>query len=351
MIRYAGNPIITPRDIEPSRHGFKVECAFNAGITRVGDEIIMLVRIAESVISECERTTVVPLLVEDNGQWHLTTRAFDRMDPDWDFTDSRMIVNKADPATVFLTSLSHLRIARSRDGYQFTVEQTPFLFPKNGYEAFGCEDPRITEIDGDFYINYSAVSSKGICTALAVTRDFNSVKRLGNIFCPDNRDVCLFPEKVNGKFMALHRPAPKHFGKPEIWLAASENLLHWGEHRHLLGGSNDPWDSLKLGGGAQMLKTDKGWLQIYHGVDASQRYSLGALLLDINDPSQIIAKSPVPLLEPQMPYELFGFFGNVVFTCGALIENDTLRIYYGAADESMCLAEMPLTRLWQHLTI
>ena len=351
MIRYSGNPIISPQDIQPSRQGFKVECAFNAGITKMGDETIMLVRIAESVIPEHSNTVVVPLLMEEEGQWHLTTRIFECQDPEWDFTDSRMIVNKADPARVFLTSLSHLRVARSRDGYRFTVEQTPFLFPQNGYEAFGCEDPRITVIDGNFYINYSAVSAKGICTALAVTRDFRSVERLGNIFCPDNRDVCLFPEKVNGKYMALHRPAPKHFGKPEIWLAASENLLHWGEHEHLLGTSTDPWDALKLGGGAQMLKTDKGWLQIYHGVDATQRYALGALLLDLNDPSRIIAKSPVPLLEPQMPYELYGFFGNVVFTCGALIENETLRVYYGAADESMCLAEMPLANLWQHLAV
>lgn len=100
-----------------------------------------------------------------------------------------------------------------------------------------------------------------------------------------------------------------------------------------------------------MLKTEKGWLQIYHGVDATQRYSLGALLLDLEQPTKILAKSPVPLLQPQAPYELHGFFGNVVFACGALIENDSLRVYYGAADECMCLAEMPLAQLWQHLSV
>ncbi|MFZ1872113.1 MAG: glycoside hydrolase family 130 protein [Chania sp.] len=351
MIRYSGNPLISPQDITPSRPGFKVECAFNAGVTRVGDEIIMLVRIAESVIPESEGTIVVPLLVETAQGWQVTTRRFQHNDIAYDFSDPRLITDKADPAIVFLTSLSHLRVARSHDGISFTVDERPFIFPDNGYEAFGCEDARITAIDGAFYINYSAVSSKGICTALAVTRDFISVERLGLIFCPDNRDVCLFPEKIGGKYMALHRPAPKHFGKPEIWLASSTDLLHWGEHQHLLGTSQDPWDALKLGGGAPMLKTEKGWLQIYHGVDVNQRYALGAMLLDLAQPNKILAKSPVPLLQPQAPYELYGFFNNVVFTCGALIENDVLKVYYGAADESMCLAEMSLAQLWQHLSV
>lgn len=351
MIRYFGNPLIKPQDVTPSRPGFKVECAFNAGVTRVGDEIIMLVRIAESVIPEERETTAVPLLVQGAEGWEVTTRLFRHNDPAYDFSDPRLIVDKADPAVVYLTSLSHLRVARSTDGIRFTVDDQPFLFPDNGYEAFGCEDARITAIDDAFYINYSAVSAKGICTALAITRDFTTVERLGLIFCPDNRDVCLFPEKIDGKYRALHRPAPKHFGKPEIWLASSPDLLHWGEHQHLLGTSQDPWDALKLGGGAQMLKTEKGWLQIYHGVDKTQRYALGAMLLDLKQPDKILAKSSVPLLQPQEPYELHGFFGNVVFTCGALIDNETLRVYYGAADESMCLAEMPLSQLWQHLSV
>ncbi|MCO7512771.1 glycoside hydrolase family 130 protein [Serratia fonticola] len=351
MIRFSGNPLITPQDITPSRPGFKVECAFNAGVTRLGDETIMLVRIAESVIPKNEGTTVVPWLQETPAGWQVTTREFWHNDLAYDFSDPRLITYKADPAIVYLTSLSHLRVARSGNDVDFVVDTQPLIFPANGYETFGCEDARITEIEGAFYINYSAVSSKGICTALAVTKDFTTVERLGLIFCPDNRDVCLFPEKVGGKYMALHRPAPKHFGKPEIWLASSNDLLHWGQHQHLLGTSQDPWDALKLGGGAPMLKTTKGWLQIYHGVDVDQRYALGAMLLDLDDPTRILAKSPVPLLQPQAPYELYGFFDNVVFTCGALIENDTLRVYYGAADESMCLAEMPLAQLWQHLSV
>ena len=175
------------------------------------------------------------------------------------------------------------------------------------YEEFGCEDARITLIDDVWYINYSAVSSLGISTALATTVDFISVDKKGLIFCPDNRDVCFFPEKVGGSFRALTRPAPCHFGHPEIWICESPDMLHWGNHRHLLGRSGDEWDALKSGGGAPLIKTARGWLEIYHGVDASQRYCLGALLLDLEDPLTLIAKSSVPLLEPSAPYEREGF--------------------------------------------
>ncbi|GBU11588.1 glycosidase [Enterobacterales bacterium] len=291
------------------------------------------------------------MLLPVNGVWEAGTRRFSRDDPAYDFSDPRMITLKADPSVVFLTSMSHLRLARSHTGEDFTVDTYPFIIADTQYEQFGCEDPRITCIDGLFYINYSAISPYGISTALATTRDFISVTKKGVIFCPDNRDVCFFPQKINGRYLALTRPSPKHFGKPEIWICESPDMLHWGNHQHLLGSQSSEWDALKLGGGAPLLKTSRGWLQIYHGVDKDQRYCLGALLLNINDPLHILAKSDTPLLQPEAPYEREGFFGNVVFTCGALIEQDVLKIYYGAADECIALASLPLEALWEHLGI
>lgn len=132
-------------------------------------------------------------------------------------------------------------------------------------------------------------------------------------------------------------------------MCESPDMLHWGNHRHLLGSASGDWDALKLGGGAPLMKTTRGWLQIYHGVDKDQRYCLGAMLLDLNNPSNILSRSPVPLLQPEAIYEKEGFFGNVVFTCGALLEQDLLKIYYGAADECIGLATMPLDALWAHL--
>jgi beta-1,2-mannobiose phosphorylase / 1,2-beta-oligomannan phosphorylase len=349
IIRNKRNPLITPADVSPSRPDFKVDCTMNAAVTKFKKETLLLIRVAESVISDNPDIIKIPLTEEKNGKWKIVIKEFNKKDENYDFSDSRIIKSKLDSSEIYLTSLSHFRLAKSRDGVNFEIEETSFLFPDTKYETFGIEDPRITLIEGRYYINYTAVSSIGVTTALAVTDDFNKVERLGVIFGPDNKDMCIFPEKVCGKYYALHRPTPKDIGTPDMWLAKSDNLIYWGDHNHFLGASNDEWDSYKLGGGSQVIKTDRGWLEIYHGVDMDERYCLGAVLMDLDDPVKIIAKSKVPLLEPETDYEVYGFFGNVVFTCGALIENDILRIYYGAADEVMALAEISLVDLWKHL--
>ncbi|GGH86343.1 putative GH43/DUF377 family glycosyl hydrolase [Pullulanibacillus pueri] len=174
------------------------------------------------------------------------------------------------------------------------------------------------------------------------TKDFKTVERKGMIFAPENKDVLIFPEKINGKYYALHRPVPKSVGGPEVWIAESTNLVHWGNHKHLLGLRESMWDNGRIGGGAVPIKTDKGWLELYHGADKDHRYCMGAVLLDLNDPTKVIARSNQPILEPEADYEVEGFFGNVVFSCGALLEGDKVKIYYGVADTSMAGAELSL---------
>ncbi|MHA6724065.1 glycoside hydrolase family 130 protein [Sphingomonas sp. RS2018] len=346
LTRSPANPLITPEQVRPSRPDWKVDCTFNAGVVQVGDETIMLVRVAESVAGAAPGELRVPLLEAAGDTWRVTVETLRLDDPAYDFADPRMVVLRADPAQVYLTSMSHLRLARSTNGTDFAVDDTPFLFPADRYERFGCEDARITAIEGRYYINYTAVSDLGIATALAVSDDFRTVERLGLIFSPDNRDVCLFPRRIDGAYWCLHRPAPRHLGTPEIWIARSPDLMHWGHHQRLAGALAGGWESSKIGGGAPMLETDRGWLQIYHGVDAHQRYSLGALLLDLDDPRIVRARLDRPLAEPREPYEVTGFFDNVVFACGAVIVGDDLRVYYGAADRVMALGAMPLTDLW-----
>lgn len=346
LMRSPANPLITPEQVRPSRPDWKVDCTFNAGVVQVGDETILLVRVAESVASADEASVCVPLLEADGAAWRCTTKTLRTDDPAYDFADPRMIALRADPAQVYLTSMSHLRLARSTNGIDFTVDDAPFLFPSARYERFGCEDARITTIEGRHYINYTAVSDLGIATALAVTDDFCSVERLGIIFSPDNRDVCLFPRRIDGAYWCLHRPAPRHLGTPEIWIARSPDLLHWGQHQRLAGAVPGGWESSKIGGGAPMLETCKGWLQIYHGVDAEQRYSLGALLLELDDPRIVRARLDRPLTTPAEPYERAGFFDNILFTCGAVLAGDELRVYYGAADRVMALGTVALTDLW-----
>ena len=345
------NPIITPDMVKPSQEGFKVDGSFNAGVIDHNGETVMLLRVSESMLSSVENEIKVPVLVERNGSWKVTVKTFQRNDPDYDFSDPRRIVLREDPSQIYLTSLSHIRIARSVNGVDFVVDDEVFIFPGNRYEIYGCEDPRITLIDGYYYINYSSVSDLGISTSLARSIDFKQVEKLNVIFAPDNRDVCFFPERINGYYWALHRPAPLHFGKPDIWLAKSPDLIHWGDHRILVECSENDWDHMKIGGGAPMLKTDKGWLQIYHGVDNTQRYGLGALLIDKSDPANVIARMRHPIAEPRMKYETEGFFNNVVFCCGAIIRDDVVNIYYGAADEVMALATISLDDLWQHLSV
>jgi predicted GH43/DUF377 family glycosyl hydrolase len=178
--------------------------------------------------------------------------------------------------------------------------------------------------------------------SLASTRDFRSFRRLGAIFPPDNKDVAIFPEKIGGRYYALHRPSSSGFGRPEIWLAESPDLLCWGNHRHLMGLREIAWDDRRIGGGAVPFRVTEGWLEIYHGADHLNRYCLGAVLLNADEPWKIIARGERPILEPEAPYEASGFFGGVVFTCGALAEDDLVKIYYGAADTSIAYAEIPL---------
>ena len=344
--RSPANPVITPNMVKPSRPDFKVDGTFNAGVANHGDDVFLLVRVAESAIIDDPVMFRVPMLEPGVNGWQLVLKTFEASDPSFDFSDPREIKLVKDRRQTFLTSMSHLRLARSNNGIDFVVDDAPFIFPDNRYERFGCEDARITSIDGRYYINYTSVSDLGIATSLAVTDDFASIKRLGVIFAPDNRDVCLFPRKIGGLYWALHRPAPLHLGSPVIWSATSPDLIHWGDHRIVAECAAAGWEGHKIGGGAQMLETSHGWLQIYHGVDENQRYCLGALLLDLDNPTIIRRRLTTPLAEPTEPYETHGFFDNVVFACGALIVDDTLHVYYGAADQVMALGTVALADLW-----
>ena len=157
--------------------------------------------------------------------------------------------------------------------------------------------------------------------------------------------MVIFPEKIGGRYYALHRPSTSAFGKPEIWLADSPDLLRWGSHRHLAGQRPGGWENGRIGGSAVPFRTPRGWLEIYHGANRENRYCLGALLLDAEAPWQVLGRSRQPILEPQADYEVYGFFPNVVFSCGALYEDGLVKIYYGAADTRMAYAEIPLDEI------
>jgi predicted GH43/DUF377 family glycosyl hydrolase len=340
VFRSPHNPVIGPEDVKPSGDDFEVIGVFNAGVTRLEDEIILLLRVAERPINT--NPDIVLTAIYNDAEERLVVTEFLKNNPEIDFSDPRLIIKSGQ---TYLTSISHLRLARSKDGVNFEIDDAPAIFPANDYETFGIEDPRISLIDGTYYISYVAVSPFGVTTCLISTRDFIFFQRHGVIFCPENKDAVLFPEKVEGKFYALHRPVSPLFRKQDIWIAESPDLQCWGNHRHLMGPRPGHWDEAKIGAGAVPFKTDRGWLEIYHGVDRSNRYCLGAVLLDGAEPWKIIARANKPILEPQAGYECDGFFGNVVFSCGLLCEDDNVKIYYGAADTAICCAELSLKEI------
>lgn len=342
--RHPLNPLLSPQDITPSQYGWQVLGVFNAGAARFGDETILLVRVAERPQPTEDGWVACPYMDED-GQIQL--RRIRQSDPDWDCSDPR-IARQRSTGAACLTSISHIRRARSRDGLHFTVDARPWLVASTALEAFGVEDPRVTPLDDAFLINFSAVSPHGIATMMVSTRDFERTERTGVIFPPSNRDVTLFPAQINGKYAAYHRPMPGEFGRYSIWLATSPDLVHWGEHRVVLDGVGG-WEAGRVGGGAPPIWTPEGWLVIYHAADRDNRYCLGAFLAAHDDPGHILFRAPNPIFRPEADYETMGFFGNVVFTCGALLEHGIVRLYYGASDERIALAEAPLESLLELL--
>lgn len=337
--RLSDQPILKTSDVRPAVDGFEVLGAFNPATCLVDNEVVMLLRVAEAPKSE-PGIISVPLLENRDGVPTLTVKHFP--EPAHPY-DPRVLTLDG---KVYLTSLSHLRLARSTDGIHFTIDDKPFLFPARMDESFGIEDARITFLDGKYWITYTAVSEHGPGVGLAVTTDFTDVERVGMILPPPNKDVALFPQRINGKYYLLHRPMVSDIGKPSVWLAESPNGIHWGNHRFLFGGRGltDPryeWEGGKIGAGPEPLLTDEGWLVCYHGADPTHAYSLALALLNKDDPSVVLDRSHDPLLMPELPWEKEGFFPNVVFTNGWVRWPDgRIWVYYGAADSGVGLAEL-----------
>ncbi len=243
--------------------------------------------------------------------------------------------------------------AESTDGFAFTVEAEPFLVPATEgvfaeYEAFGVEDLRITPIEGEYLLTYSAYSRHGVRIALARTKNFQTVERVALITQADLRNVVIFPQKFGGRYVRLDRPHSE-ITPWSIWISYSPDLIHWGDSKMLIKPEPYHWDEMKIGPGAVPFKTGRGWLNIYHGVFqtmAGAVYRLGVALHDLDDPSILIGVSDPWILQPEDPWEVSGYVPNVVFTCGAVPEDDgTVKIYWGGADTVMCAGTAVIAEL------
>lgn len=292
--RYSGNPILTKDDIP-----YPVETVHNAGVTKYKGKYIMLFRS------------------------HLR--------------NGRSIIGIAD----------------SDDGFNFNVRPKPFITPgENGlfliYEEFGVEDPRICKIREDYYITYSAYSKHGVRIALAKTKDFYSIEKIAFITTADYRNLVIFPEKINDRYVRIDRPHSE-ISPWSMWISYSPDLIHWGDSELIIKPVQYHWDELKIGPGATPFKTNEGWLNIYHGVFQTMSgsvYRLGVALHDLNNPEKIIGVADNWILQPEDEWERTGYVPNVVFTCGAVPENDgTVKIYWGGADTVMCVGTAVIKEL------
>ena len=337
-LRNVNNPILRPEDISPSIRGMKIECLLNPGVFRFENKTWLLLRVAERP-EQKEGILSFPVLKEGK----LEILSFSTDDPDLDRSDPRIIKYKGQS---FLTTLSHLRLVCSEDGIHFMEPQAYApIFGEGPQEDFGIEDCRVCTMGQDFHLTYTKVSPMGVGVGYMKTRNWKQFEGRSMIFPPHNKDCAIFGEKINNRYYALHRPSSPELGGNYIWIAQSEDLLHWGDHKCIALTRDSYWDSARIGAGAAPIRTDEGWLEIYHGANSKHRYCLGALLLDINDPSRVLSRSKEPIMEPREEYELCGFFGNVIFTNGQLVDGDTLTIYYGASDEVICMAEFSIKEI------
>lgn len=287
LTRYKGNPIISAADMP-----YPCEHVYNSGAAKHKDQYVLLLR--------CGR----------------------------------------------LHSRSDFGVAFSDDGYNFKIHPEPVMTPATegifaGPENKGIEDPRITRIGDDYYIFYSCYSTRGFQTGLAKTQDFMEYERIALTTAVDYRNCVLFPEKINGQYVRFERP---NWGDPCIWISYSPDLIHWGNQQLVMTpSSRNIWEDGKIGPGVPPIKTERGWLNIYHAVTGTMAgciYRLGVAVHDLEDPRKVIGRAQQFILAPEDMHERVGYVPNVVFTCGGVVDDDgTIKVYYGCADTCMSVAE------------
>lgn len=317
--RYTANPIVRPRP----EHHWEAGAVFNCAVTKTKEgEIVMLYR---AIAADYEKS--------ENG---------------------------------YTNYISSLGIAFSKNGYDFERREVPAISPDSEFDKFGCEDPRITRYaddDNDLYlITYTAMdnpaySAKGGLEGLITTKDFRTYEKHGFIIPIDlDKDAVIFPEKIHNKVVMFHRIEPDiqavYFDSLEELKRMDQSF--WEDHyanykKFTVMERRFEWESQKIGAGPPPIKTERGWLFIYHAVDEKSHYRAGAALLDLDNPEKVIARSPYPILEPEEEYEKYGDVNNVVFPEGAVVLDGKLFLYYGAADTYCALATVKLDDMLDYL--
>lgn len=292
-------------------------------LKRVSDQPILSPKPAH----EWEATAVFnTAAIYDNGLVHLIYRATD------------ITSNGRDGE--YINSFGY---AVSVDGINFNRLEQPILVNDIPQEARGPEDPRIVKIGETFYMMYTGYGGRfdgDYRISLATSKNLIDWQRHGVMLDEANKDASLFPEKIGGKYLMFHRRPP------DIWLTTSDDLVNWDDHQLVMKVLPDStWENKKIGIGGTPIKRDDGWLLIYHGVSKDNHYSLGIALLDLKDPTKVIARQAEPILEPELDWEVNGYVPNVVFSCGQVVIGDELFVYYGGADTAIGVAKIRMDEI------
>ena len=319
-IKKRPQPIIIPADLP-----YPCSLVFNAGVIKHNDEYVMIFRNDYGT---------------DQARYENENRKF---------------------------SGTSIGVARSKSGVDgWVFDPKPLIDssdPSDDPEFKRYYDPRIIKIEGRLYLCLATDTLHGLCGTIAELSDDLTSYRVISRSVPDNRNMVLFPEKIGGEFIRLERPMPvysRHNERFDIWLSRSPDLIYWGRSKLLLGTERVPWVNDKIGPTASPIRTKAGWLTLFHAVDRNdergkngweptwkKRYTAGLMLLDLEDPSKVLAVYDKPLIAPELPVETDeGFRQNVIFPCAVLLEDDgEVKIYYGASDTCVCLATTKLDDL------
>jgi len=334
--------VLGPEEFSPSREDWEVVGAFNPGVAVVEGRDALLVRVAERPKEQRAGYVALPRWDMERGpvvDWVEETDA-ELIDP--------RVYRVLSTGLIRLTFISYLQLVWIGEGQSVELAENGRIVPLTEWEEYGVEDARITKIDDRYWITYAGASRHGVVTALLSTVDFQSFERHGIIFPPDNKDVTFFPERVGGRYVTLHRPSGSTpLTRPAMWIGWSDDLLKWGEHTPFFAGTS-LWESGRVGAGTPPIRTDSGWLELYHGNRRPTKtgevgcYQAAAMLMDGENPARILRRSAGPILSPDEPFEREGFVPDVVFPTGIAQRGNQLAVYYGIGDAFVGVAEASL---------
>lgn len=346
--------LVKAEDVVPTTPKFRVRGIFNPAAIRLkSKKILLLARVAETPFHG-EKYFIAPRFA---GKVKTKIVMEKILRKEGEFKENYFLF---DSEIARLPTISHFRkVLLDESGMNVEkISKKPDFMGLENDGDFGVEDPRLTcfKKEGFCAMTYVSVSMyTGVSTSLAITRDLKNWSREGIIFRQQNKDVVIFPEKINGYYVALHRPeGTMIFDKPRIWLSYSKDLVFWGRDKAIMSPRKGSWDGLRIGNGSVPLKIDDGWLEFYHGVslsdqnnpDSQKIYCAGAIVFDHKDPSKVLARSPAkkPLLSPEQDYEKFGFVSHVVFPTAALFDSDKkhVLVFGGGGDSSIFVKRLDL---------